>query len=1076
MAVIGPQYGCTDPNAINYDPLATIDDGSCTYTPTPTVPPIWHIETMGITVSFSETAKGWTSFKSFIPDNGLSLNNDYYTFKNTTVVDTNGDITSSDFMLWKHHDNQVRNIFYGQQYDSHVDVLFNKESATVKSFASMKYEGSQSKITEDIADPAYFNNEERKGWYVESGLTDLQLAGEMEFKNKEGKWFSYMKGRPVRDSQDLNSSEFSFQGIDILEDLVTIGNVFGCIDPSATNYDPLATDDDGSCVYPPYSCWECKLNDQQILECLEDTDPLNGPCNGYTDKIECENLTNYCTGPPPNLYTLTINDSTPPQQQIKYSVSTFTKTNIPGDSVLLPFGTGGFTDSEYKLEISADTGWTVRASDFAVEFPTGIAGSSILGSQFTSVGVSWFRDDYINVGNNSGIGQGNDLGTGPFISDVTLKDSENPTGDQGWSGPSGSNKVEVHCTMGTDMQDNIPGSPTWPATGPVGPEHVVYMTHNGMSSGNLINTGIPGDLNTFINMIGSAQQPILGCTDPNAVNYSSSATVNDGSCNYGGCMDPTATNYNSLATVDDGSCIFPPVYGCTDSTTQILVGWQGSNPRPEGYFGPASNYNPLATVSCDGTYVACAQAPFHSHMTGLQTGANCCCEYDGCNEIVQSLEGTLSITHNTLASGVPSITGNGEITYNINNNQGGSSWLPSSSAITINIYNGHSSNYVTGMQTNIFWSSSSNASGWGGMAPNYPISSSSQPPVHQANSGANPSNWNHVGPSTTVNGVGLPVGDYHMRVDTSDDCFLWYDFTIEDLSVQQQSVFGCTDPLACNYDASATVDDGSCDSSCYGCTDPAAYGYDATATIDDCTCCYDLDVTFTITADSGGGGLVGNANGIIEIDIPTSIAAGGLPQYDCQGSPYQIQYIIEYHDKRETAGFSFSPPLWNCGMSYVQSNLFVGELTWDAAANSGAGGWTCPTVGAPTPNAIMPVGGCGGYYGQSAMGGYEAGSLSNPMGGNNCAEGDPHYNPGFAYMGSNNGYTMTHPTANYMIWITYRNSSTPPSPSHGSNLCRRFFPIFVPCQKQGVPNTTTTTVTGICDPNATVTALNLGCI
>ena len=25
--------GCTDPTALNYDPLATIDDGSCTYAP-----------------------------------------------------------------------------------------------------------------------------------------------------------------------------------------------------------------------------------------------------------------------------------------------------------------------------------------------------------------------------------------------------------------------------------------------------------------------------------------------------------------------------------------------------------------------------------------------------------------------------------------------------------------------------------------------------------------------------------------------------------------------------------------------------------------------------------------------------------------------------------------------------------------------------------------------------------------------------------------------------------------------------------------------------------------------------------
>ena len=52
---------------------------------------------------------------------------------------------------------------------------------------------------------------------------------------------------------------------------------------------------------------------------------------------------------------------------------------------------------------------------------------------------------------------------------------------------------------------------------------------------------------------------------------------------------------------------------------------------------------------------------------------------------------------------------------------------------------------------------------------------------------------------------------------------------------------GCTDPEACNYDETATVDDGTCDFSCYGCTDAEACNYDETATVDDGTCdfsCY----------------------------------------------------------------------------------------------------------------------------------------------------------------------------------------------------------------------------------------------
>jgi len=204
------------------------------------------------TISFSEAAKGWISFKSFIPENGLSINNNYYTFKNGE--------------LWQHHINETRNNFYGDDYNSHVDILFNEESATVKSFASMKYEGTQSKITQNLGstvngvfypDNEYHNNIGKPGWYVESGITDLQEAGEMEFKNKEGKWFSYMKGKSVTGASDLDSKEFSFQGIDLLESIVDGTVIPGCMDPTALNYDPNATQDDGSCLFNPPDIYGC---------------------------------------------------------------------------------------------------------------------------------------------------------------------------------------------------------------------------------------------------------------------------------------------------------------------------------------------------------------------------------------------------------------------------------------------------------------------------------------------------------------------------------------------------------------------------------------------------------------------------------------------------------------------------------------------------------------------------------------------------------------------------------------------------------------------------------------------------
>lgn len=54
--------------------------------------------------------------------------------------------------------------------------------------------------------------------------------------------------------------------------------------------------------------------------------------------------------------------------------------------------------------------------------------------------------------------------------------------------------------------------------------------------------------------------------------------------------------------------------------------------------------------------------------------------------------------------------------------------------------------------------------------------------------------------------------------------------------------YGCTDPIALNYDPNATLDDGNCEydpSLLKGCTDTLASNYDPMALVEDCHCRYD---------------------------------------------------------------------------------------------------------------------------------------------------------------------------------------------------------------------------------------------
>ena len=166
---------------------------------------------MGVTITFSEDVKGWTSFKSFLPESGITMNNQYYTIKNGE--------------LWRHHSENVdRNTFYGQDLvESSVSVLLNQSPSLIKSFKTLSYEGTQSKIdpfdnvnvpgtSGTYGDGQYYNLKEKRGWYTKIIKTDKQEGNINEFIEKEGKWFNYIKGQYTNLS-NLDTKEFSVQGI-----------------------------------------------------------------------------------------------------------------------------------------------------------------------------------------------------------------------------------------------------------------------------------------------------------------------------------------------------------------------------------------------------------------------------------------------------------------------------------------------------------------------------------------------------------------------------------------------------------------------------------------------------------------------------------------------------------------------------------------------------------------------------------------------------------------------------------------------------------------------------------------------
>jgi len=166
------------------------------------------------TLGYSEIVKGWTCFKSFEPEMGISLNNEYYTFKQGQIWQHHVDIDFASAVV-------PPNNFYGVQNYPDVTILINDNPGSVKSFGTLNYEGTQARITEfdtvvvngvTYSDQEYYNLNVKKGWYVDSLTTDLQEIGNLEFKNKEGKWFSAIKGVSTT-LENLDEREFSVQGL-----------------------------------------------------------------------------------------------------------------------------------------------------------------------------------------------------------------------------------------------------------------------------------------------------------------------------------------------------------------------------------------------------------------------------------------------------------------------------------------------------------------------------------------------------------------------------------------------------------------------------------------------------------------------------------------------------------------------------------------------------------------------------------------------------------------------------------------------------------------------------------------------
>jgi len=474
-----PDLGCTDPFALNFDEEANTEDGSCEYC--------------------AEGAE-WVAQIDLLDSYGDGWNgNNYY------IVNEWGDTTATGTLDAGSAETQLFCLAPGCYVVS------------VPAEGGWPYEVS---------------------WEISSaGYPDVFLAGECPDLQP----FSFLEECETifgcMDTLALNYNELAQY-----EDDSCTYPVYGCIDSLALNYNELVTNDDGSCLYPI----ECDEESSLYVLYLHDSygDGWNGndfsandiSLGGYyetTMESGSESLSSFCLND--GCYLITVDGGTW-QEEITWDL-----LNSDGDTVLngiapyqgyfgvnstcvTVFGCtnpdalnyndlAGIDDGSCILPVICDEGYNMVLMELQTDpYPYETSWDLITADGDTLIVMNSFEDQ-------------NTL----YADSLCVPDDISIT-------------FNLYDTYGDGL-----------TSGAADGEFHFYVCGAQVFSGSYFEHLYAG---TFLGCDG-ADIIVFGCTDETAMNFSPDANTDDGSCEFEvvlGCLDTEAINYNAEATDDDGSC------------------------------------------------------------------------------------------------------------------------------------------------------------------------------------------------------------------------------------------------------------------------------------------------------------------------------------------------------------------------------------------------------------------------------------------------------------------------------------------------------------------------------------------
>lgn len=482
-----PVNGCTDASADNFDPAANCDDNSCTFGPG------------GSCGACSGTGGLYITELSFNPTSGQGSDGDcefieiYNGFSNTVSLDnvvisngldfafppgstiapgeyivilSGGDPTACNYTFAPGV--QIFNGFdNGNLGNSNPETLMltltcpddGSTVVTMVTYGGVIGDNDGNSVNYEIATATEFGAEPSPGSGDCTGC-----AGE----------YSCGGGMVIMGCTDMCSANFDPAATQ--DDGSCTAQLNGCTNPAADNYDPTALCDDGSCVTTGGgSCGACTGDGGLYI-----TELSFNPTSAQGSDGDCEFIEIY------NAFSNTVSL----------------------DNVVISNG----------LDFAFPAGSTIAPGEYIVI----LSGGDPTACNYTfATGVQIFNGfDNGNLGNSN-----------PETLMLTL------------TCPEDGSTVVTMVTYGGVIGDNDGNSVNYDIS-----TNSEYGAEPSPGSGDC--TGCAGAYDC-------SAPVVMGCTDPCSANYDPAATQDDGSCSaqLNGCTNPAADNYDASALCDDGSCI-----------------------------------------------------------------------------------------------------------------------------------------------------------------------------------------------------------------------------------------------------------------------------------------------------------------------------------------------------------------------------------------------------------------------------------------------------------------------------------------------------------------------------------------